>query len=208
MNSKKTIFIAVFWVVAFCSTALVGAMQMVPKNADTLDHISQNLAVSARALFDEGNSDVSLQSDNIMGSIGDKEISRNYFAQRVNLYKACGSEDAAEDAWNSIIKEVCEYKFAETHNLLPDTTEVQDRCREMRLVIEADPETHQSIRYLLENMGFTEDEYWEIYKPMYEMPAQIIKERIYAYQQQNNLPELDYTSMDAEIWDQEFFDSF
>lgn len=214
-NSKK-ILVAVILVmfISLWGAANILASRILPDNADELNAIAQNVASSTQELFKQDNNitaytletakpyiakDKAAAVANIMGDL----ISREYFNQRINLYKAFGSDNPIVDAWNATKKEVAEFHFAEEHNLLPNTDEILERTKQECELYDTDLETKKMAQYLIEQIGLTWEEYWTSYKPMYEMPSQLIKENIYYYLQENNLPELDYTDIEYEIFDQE-----
>ena len=217
-NSKKILFALILvMIIGVFGAVNVFANRTLPDNADTLNAIAQNVASSTQELFKQNSNmegyamettkpylanEQSVAVAEIMGDY----ISQEYFNQRINLYKAFGSDDPLTDAWNAMKKEVFEFHFAEEHNLLPSADEIWERTQQECELYDTDIETKQMAQYLIEQIGLTWDEYWTSYKPRYEMPSQMIKENIYYYLQENNMPELDYTNIEYEIFDQKIID--
>ncbi len=61
---------------------------------------------------------------------------------------------------------------------------------------------------LIESAGMTWDQYWNEYKPTYETPAHLIKINIAEYLEENNLEEIDVSSIEYEILNKEYLDLF
>ena len=55
-------------------------------------------------------------------------------------------------------------------------------------------------------MGLTEEEYWEFHE-LYEAPLALIHGNVRAYLEENHMTMPDVEQIDAEILDQEYFES-
>ena len=55
-------------------------------------------------------------------------------------------------------------------------------------------------------MGLTEEEYWEFHE-LYEAPLALIRGNVRAYLEENHMTMPDVEQIDAEILDQEYFES-
>jgi len=219
---KKIMFLFLIIILSVGTTSIVLANREIPENADQLNEIAQNVAESTQSLFQKidvadlqsyNNTDklkkpyLASDATNAVGEIMGDLISYQYFEQRVNSHKAIGSSDAIADAWNGIKKEVCEFHYAEENGLLPSYEEVIERTKQECEIFDTDLEAKGTVQYLLEQIGLTWDEYWNLYKPHYEMPVQMIRENIHSYLQDNGLEDLDYSNIDIIIFDQSFIDS-
>lgn len=214
MNKKILIFIAIG---IFClfGAITVGASQKAPKETASLDLLAGSIDDSIIALIGDTNisplSYSEIQGENrenmIVGQILGRPISKAYFALRVNLYKVCNSSNPLDEAWESLKKETVAIDFAQKKNLIPSEDEIKSAVEAERELIYSDEDSKIGLYYLLNQIGLTEDEYWEVYKTEYETPVNLIKTKVNIYLLENNLPELDYSQVEAEITDEEFFDS-
>ena len=59
---------------------------------------------------------------------------------------------------------------------------------------------------LIESLGFTEDYYWNEYKPTYEAEAALIHSKVSQYIEANDQEEIDLSQAEYEIFDKEKFD--
>jgi hypothetical protein len=136
-----------------------------------------------------------------MGRVMGEYVSAEYFGLRTEAYRLSGSEQPYTDAWEAIIKEVYEFNYADEHGLLPTVKEVQKQVKAEQKQVEGDANSKVAAENVLEQLGLTWDEYWTDCKPQ-EVAVQLVKENISAYLQKNNLPDLDYTQIEAIVIDQ------
>ncbi len=165
-------------------------------------------------VYAEGNEDYILRymapagDEQPMGEVLGEPVSYRFFAVRAKTYAVCGSDDAAGEAWADIISDVAEQKFAAEHGLVPEHDEVWSLNYQTYDDLAADAAGYAAAMSIVRQTGLTEDEFWYEWRPFFEVPMQLITERVYAYRQENGLPQPDYADVDAVILDREFFDSF
>lgn len=205
---KKTVFIIITLVIVF---VLAGTVAMASRSAyegeDVAYKIGTTIKESLSDLWAELNGMVPSEN-NLFAVVLAEEISQSYFNARVALYKAAGSKAPELDAWESIKLEVAERKFAEEHGLLPTDEEIIAFTQEMKALVESTEESYAIGKTLVESAGMTWDQYWNEFKPRYESPAHIIKINMDQYLKENNLEELDASSIEYKILNEEYQDMF
>ena len=151
------------------------------------------------------NADVPNPLIRIIGEDFQVDVSEEYFSVRVMLWKVYGAEDPGEAAIDSMKREALEKQFAEAYGLMPSEEEIQEYVDQMRNEIENDEESSTVVTDLLSTIGFSQEYYWNQYKPKYEAPAALIHARVSEYIAENGLEEIDISKADYLILDWEAF---
>lgn len=151
------------------------------------------------------NADVPNPLIRIVGEDFQEDVSEEYFSVRVTLWKVYGAEDPVEAAIDSMKREASEKQFAEAHGLMPSEEEIKEYVDQMRSDIESDEESRAIVADLLSAIGFSQEYYWNQYKPKYEAPAALIHAKVTEYIAENGLQEIDISKADYEVLDQETF---
>ena len=107
----------------------------------------------------------------------------------------------------SILPQAAEREFAEAKGILPTEEEILEYTKQQRGDAESTEESHSVIKEMLQNIGITEDYYWNVYKPKYEAPVLLIKGNIEKYKAANNLDKVDYKEVEAVITDKDYYES-
>lgn len=155
---------------------------------------------SVQNLIENGN-------DEPMGTINGEDISKTYFKMRSELYRVCGFEKPADSAWEELKLEAAERGFAEAKGILPDEDEILEYTKQQRETAESTEESHNIVREMLQNIGMTEDYYWNVYQLKYEAPVILTKGNIEKYKTANNLDKVDYKEVEAVITDKDYYES-
>ena len=145
--------------------------------------------------------------DEPMGTINGENISKAYFKMRSELYRVCGAEKPAASAWEELKLEAAERGFAEAKGILPDEDEILEYTKQQRETAESTEESHNTVREMLQNIGMTEDYYWNVYKLKYESPVILTKGNIEKYKTANNIDKVDYKEVEAVITDKDYYES-
>lgn len=213
MRKKKKILFIIAGVLALtCGTAL--AAQVFYPGVDSAQRVGSEVRMSAMKLMDKDTTaygfdrvDGNENQNNLVAIVWGEKISSDYILYRMNLYEACESKNPAQDAWEEIKKEINERNFAKEHNILPSEEEIIESTNQMREVAESTTESHEILKSLVDAMGLSEDEYWNIFKPKYETPIALIRYNVSQYCKENNLPELDNSTMEYKVIDKDFLDN-
>jgi len=123
----------------------------------------------------------------IAGVIEDKLILTSILEIRTIPHAYGGSDIPLQDAWDSLKLEAAERKFAEEHGLLPSQGEIDAFTTEIKSIVENEPKNKRYVETLLDAMGISWEYYWEVYKPTYEIPIQLIKINIGTYCEGNDI---------------------
>lgn len=201
---KKTVFIIITLVIVFalaCSVAM--ANRPAYEGENVAYKIGTAIKESLSDLWAEYNGMVPLENK-LFAVVLDEEISQAYFNTRAALFEATGSKTPELDAWESIKREVAERKFAEEHGLLPTDEEIIAFTQEMRELVESTEESYAIGKTQIEATGLTWEQYWNEFRPRYESPLHIIKINIDQYLKENNLEELDVSSIEYEILNEDY----
>lgn len=173
------------------------------------EHPSNAAQDTGEALHDATNALASADVPNplirIVGEDLQEDVSEEYFSVRVALWKVYGTEDPVEAAIDSMEREALEKQFAEAYELMPSEEEIQEYVDQMRSEIESDEESSAIVAGLLSAIGFSQEYYWNQYKPEYEAPAALIHAKVSEYIAENGLEEIDVSKADYEILDREAF---
>ncbi len=205
---RKTVFIIITLVIVFALACTVFmANRPAYEGEDAAYKIGTTIKESFTDLFAEYNGKVPFEN-NLFAVVLDEEITQAYFNARAALFEATGSKAPELDAWESIKLEVAERKFAEEHGLLPTDEEIIAFTQEMRELVESTEESYAIGKTQIEAAGLTWDQYWNEFRPRYESPVHIIKINIDQYLKENDLEELDVSSIEYEILNEEYRDMF
>ena len=79
--------------------------------------------------------------------------------------------------------------------------------KQQRETAESTEESHSVIKEMLQNVGITEDYYWNVYQLKYESPVILTKGNIEKYKAANNLNKVDYKEVEAVITDKDYYES-
>ena len=119
----------------------------------------------------------------------------------------CGFEKPADSAWEELKLEAAEREFAEAKGILPGEDEILEYTKQQRETAESTEESHNTFREMLQNIGMTEDYYWNVYQLKYEAPVILTKGNIEKYKAANNLDKVDYKEVEAVITDKDYYES-
>ena len=117
-----------------------------------------------------------------------------------------GESDPVGKALDSMKREVLEKSFAKEHDLIPTKKEIREYVQNERQTVDSTLESSAITSKLIESMGFTEDYYWNEYKPTYEAEAALIHSKVSQYIEANDQEEIDLSQAEYEIFDKEKFD--
>ena len=87
----------------------------------------------------------------------------------------------------------------------PTEEEIREEAVQQRKTAESTEEASAIAHSLIENLGLTDDYYWEKYRPLYESPIMVTKGNINVYLNEHSLPPVDSTGVNAVITDKEYF---
>ena len=195
---KKNLLILVCILPIALVTAACGSSE--DKAQSTAGQIGSEMIGSVQNLIETGD-------DEPMGTINGENISKAYFKMRSELYRVCGFEKPADSAWEELKLEAAEREFAEAKGILPGEDEILEYIKQQRGDAESTEESHSVIKELLQNIGMTEDYYWNVYQLKYESPVILTKGNIEKYKAANNLDKVDYKEVEAVITDKDYYES-
>lgn len=195
---KKNLLILVCILTIALVTAACGSSE--DKDQSAAGQIGSEMSGSVQNLIENGD-------DEPMGTINGENISKAYFKMRSELYRVCGFEKPADSAWEELKLEAAEREFAEAKGILPDEDEILEYIKQQRGDAESTEESHSVIKELLQNIGMTEDYYWNVYQLKYESPVILTKGNIEKYKTANNLDKVDYKEVEAVITDKDYYES-
>lgn len=195
---KKNLLIFMCILAVAVITAACGSSE--DKAQSTEGQIGSEMSDSVKNLIENGN-------DEPMGTINGEDISKAYFKMRSELYRVCGFEKPADSAWEELKLEAAERGFAEAKGILPSEDEILEYTKQQRENAESTEESHNTVKEMLQNIGITEDYYWNVYQPKYESPVILTKGNIEKYKTANNLDKVDYKEVEAVITDRDYYES-
>ncbi len=196
---KKKLLFAVMCILAVAViTAACGSSE--DKDQSAAGQIGSEMSDSVQNLIENGN-------DEPMGTINGEDISKAYFKMRSELYRVCGFEKPADSAWEELKLEAAERGFAEAKGILPSEDEILEYTKQQRETAESTEESHNTVREMLQNIGMTEDYYWNVYQLKYESPVILTRGKIEEYKAANNLDKVDYKEVEAVITDKDYYES-
>ena len=196
---KKKLLFAVMCILAVAViTAACGSSE--DKDQSAAGQIGSEMSDSVQNLIENGN-------DEPMGTINGEDISKAYFKMRSELYRVCGFEKPAASAWEELKLEAAERGFAEAKGILPSEDEILEYTKQQRETAESTEESHNTVREMLQNIGMTEDYYWNVYQLKYESPVILTRGKIEEYKAANNLDKVDYKEVEAVITDKDYYES-
>lgn len=195
---KKNLLILVCILTIALITVACGSSE--DKDQSAAGQIGSEMNDSVQNLIENGN-------DEPMGTINGEDISKAYFKMRSELYRVCGFEKPADSAWEELKLEAAEREFAEAKGILPSEDEILEYTKQQRETAESTEESHNTVREMLQNIGMTEDYYWNVYQPKYESPVILTKGNIEKYKTANNLDKVDYKEVEAVITDRDYYES-
>lgn len=195
---KKNLLILVCILTIALVTAACGNSE--DKDQSAAGQIGSEMSDSVQNLIENGD-------DEPMGTINGENISKAYFKMRSELYRVCGFEKPADSAWEELKLEAAEREFAEAKGILPGEDEILEYIKQQRGDAESTEESHSVIKELLQNIGMTEDYYWNVYQLKYESPVILTKGNIEKYKTANNLDKVDYKEVEAVITDKDYYES-
>ena len=200
---KKTIILVAIIAALLLSGTAVLSNTKIFEGEDAASEIGSSMKESVQALIrSEGKP---LADKDIIGYINKVPVSKAYFNVKYNMFKLSGSETPAEDAWESLKLNAAEAEFAKEKNIYPTEEEIREEAVQQRKTAESTEEASAIAHSLIENLGLTDDYYWEKYRPLYESPILVIKGNINVYLNKHSLPPIDSTGVDAVITDKEYF---
>lgn len=195
---KKKLLFAVMCILAVAViTAACGSSE--DKDQSAAGQIGSEMSDSVQNLIENGN-------DEPMGTINGEDISKAYFKMRSELYRVCGFEKPADSAWEELKLEAAERGFAEAKGILPSEDEILEYTKQQRETAESTEESHNTVREMLQNIGMTEDYYWNVYQLKYESPVILTRGKIEEYKAANNLDKVDYKEVEV-ITDKDYYES-
>lgn len=196
---KKKLLFAVMCILAVAViTAACGSSE--DKDQSAAGQIGSEMSDSVQNLIENGN-------DEPMGTINGEDISKAYFKMRSELYRVCGFEKPADSAWEELKLEAAERGFAEAKGILPSEDEILEYTKQQRETAESTEESHNTVREMLQNIGMTEDYYWNVYQLKYESPVILTRGKIEEYKAANNLDKVDYKEVKAVVTDKDYYES-
>lgn len=195
---KKNLLILVCILTIALVTAACGSSE--DKDQSAAGQIGSEMSDSVQNLIENGD-------DEPMGTINGENISKAYFKMRSELYRVCGFEKPADSAWEELKLEAAERGFAEAKGILPGEDEILEYTKQQRETAESTEESHNTVREMLQNIGMTEDYYWNVYQLKYESPVILTKGNIEKYKTANNLDKVDYKEVEAVITDKDYYES-
>lgn len=195
---KKNLLILVCILTIALVTAACGSSE--DKDQSAAGQIGSEMSDSVQNLIENGD-------DEPMGTINGENISKAYFKMRSELYRVCGFEKPADSAWEELKLEAAEREFAEAKGILPGEDEILEYTKQQRETAESTEESHNTVREMLQNIGMTEDYYWNVYQLKYESPVILTKGNIEKYKAANNLDKVDYKEVEAVITDKDYYES-
>lgn len=195
---KKNLLILVCILTVALVTAACGNSE--DKDKSAAGQIGSEMSGSVQNLIENGD-------DEPMGTINGENISKAYFKMRSELYRVCGFEKPADSAWEELKLEAAEREFAEAKGILPGEDEILEYIKQQRGDAESTEESHNTVREMLQNIGMTEDYYWNVYQVKYEAPVILTKGNIEKYKTANNLDKVDYKEVEAVITDKDYYES-
>lgn len=195
---KKNLLILVCILTIALVTAACGSSE--DKDQSAAGQIGSEMSDSVQNLIENGD-------DEPMGTINGENISKAYFKMRSELYRVCGFEKPADSAWEELKLEAAEREFAEAKGILPGEDEILEYIKQQRGDAESTEESHNTVREMLQNIGMTEDYYWNVYQLKYESPVILTKGNIEKYKAANNLDKVDYKEVEAVITDKDYYES-
>ena len=202
-SRKKAIILAAVIAALLLSGTAVLSNTKIFEGEDVASEIGSSMKESVQELIkSEGKP---LADKDIVGYINEVPVSKAYFNVKYNMFKLSGSETPAEDAWESLKLNAAEAEFAKEKNIYPTEKEIREEAVQQRETAESTEEASAIAHSLIENLGLTDDYYWEKYRPLYESPIMVTKGNINVYLNEHSLPPIDSTGVNAVITDKEYF---
>ena len=202
-SRKKAIILAAIIAALLLSGTAVLSNTKIFEGEDAASEIGSSMKESVQVLIrSEGKP---LADKDIIGYINEVPVSKSYFNVRYNMFKLSGSETPAEDAWESLKLNAAEAEFAKEKNIYPTEKEIREEAAQQREIAESTEEASAIAHSLIENLGLTDDYYWEKYRPLYESPIMVTKGNINVYLNEHSLPPINSTAVNAVITDKEYF---
>lgn len=189
---KRGIVVCVIIICFFVSGLGIHTFMQKEQNEIIPADIGSAAKESALALKDSGSkgiyeTDSGQETEDVVMSIMGKSVDKVYFDYRASLYAACGSRDPVKEAENLIKRQVAQQNFAEKYNLVPSEQEIAEYCNSIRQQANSDPESRKIMSDIIGSMGLTEDEYFNIIQPGYEVPYVIVEQNVAEYCEKNDL---------------------
>ena len=156
----------------------------------------------------QGYMTMTAKDDDVMCKVLGIQINKTYFDFKYESYKtsALNYANPKASAWDAIKTQVWEEQFAESNGILPTKSDIEIYVRDTRQAYEETGEGRILIQSYCDGMGLSEEEYWEFNK-VYEAPLALIHQNVGTYLEENHMTMPNVDQIDAEILDQEYFES-
>ena len=207
---KKMIFICgIIVCISLIGVEVYASMQMEKSSVQSAAEVGSAVKTAAIALKDSDSSGIfetdsgTKQEDAVM-TIMEKSVSKAYFDYRASLYSACDSSNPVKDAEDLMKKQAVQWSFAEEHGLLPSEQEIREYCISIREAANSDPENREIMLSIVQSMGLTEAEYFEIIQPKYEVPYILIEQNISEYCEENGVDKPAWENAELNIKDENY----
>lgn len=207
---KKMIFICGIVVcISLIGVGVYASMQMEKSSVQSATEAGAAVKTAAIALKNSDSSgifetDSKRKQEDVVMTIMGKSVSKVYFDYRASLYSACDNSNPVKDAEDLMKKQAVQWSFAEEHGLLPSEQEIMEYCNSMREAANSDPENREIMSAIVQSMGLTEAEYFEIIQPKYEVPYILIEQNISEYCEENGVDKPAWENAELNIKDENY----
>ena len=207
---KKMIFICgSIACISLIGVGVYASMQTEKSSVQSAAEVGAAVKTAAIALKNSDSSGIfetdsgTRREDAVMTIMG-KSVGKAYFDYRVSLYSACDSLNPVKDAEDLMKKQAVQWSFAEEHGLLPSEQEIREYCDSIREAANSDPENREIMLSIVQSMGLTEAEYFDIIQPKYEVPYILIEQNISEYCEENGVDKPDWENVELNIKDESY----
>lgn len=113
----------------------------------------------------EINSNLTDSSAKIIGYIADHPVYEKGFLILYTRAKAVGEDNPYSYAIEHMKRQVMEAKYAAENNIYPTDDEVAAYTEEQKTAVKSDADSSEYITQYCNELGISEGDYWNIYKP-------------------------------------------
>lgn len=202
--SKKKLFTLFLLISVLSSIGIANANLSLSDSEQAMKNMGESLREVANLVIDgsEGEAIINSQS-NVIAEVNGRKITSTEMTLKIQMYALTGKD--ANEAWDGMKLVAMEENFARENGFMPTESEIMDYARILREDVESMQESAEHVSALASGLGMSLDEYWYEYRVKYEIPTLMVRERILAYNAENNLPELNPLEAECIIIDSEFF---
>ena len=201
--------IATALVLVVCVLSFIGIANATMNQSESeraMQNAGETLRDAAQNVINDTENHNSTQSEGqIVAVVNGRNVSAAEMNIKIQMYAL--SEQDANAAWAGMKLIAMEESFAREHGLMPTGSEIMQYAQQLRSECEELQESYDHVAALASGLGMSLDEYWYEYRTVYEIPTLMVRERVNAYIEANNLEALDVANAEYTIRNSAFFQS-